>query len=99
MGLQGVPPGQGEPSQHVCSNKAWQAASLKLLHERPFAAMFLDSIDNPVFDPTGLEHINGVYYVVFNRQGLSSAPKGTLAESLKLAALRAWTYVTSEHHD
>lgn len=52
----------------VCKNKAWQAASLKLLHERPFAALFLESIDNTVFDPTGLEHIDNIYYVVFNRQ-------------------------------
>ena len=52
----------------VCKTKAWQAASLKLLHERPFAALFLESIDNTVFDPTGLEHINNIYYVVFNRQ-------------------------------
>lgn len=65
--LQVTYPGQQAPSQQVCSNKAWQAASLKLLHESPFAAMFPDSIDNTVFDPTGLEHINSVYYVVFSR--------------------------------
>lgn len=56
-------------SKPGCDNAAWQAASLKLLHERPFASLFLDSIDQTVFDPTGLEHVNNIYYVVFNRQG------------------------------
>ena len=56
-------------STPACNNLAWQAASLKLLHERPFASLFLESIDQTVFDPTGLEHVNNIYYVVFNRQG------------------------------
>ena len=54
-------------SKAACDNPAWQAASLKLLHERPFASLFLESIDQTVFDPTGLEHVNNIYYVVFNR--------------------------------
>ena len=55
-------------SKVVCDTPAWQAASLKLLHERPFASLFLESIDQTVFDPTGLEHINNIYYIVFNRR-------------------------------
>ena len=55
-------------SKGACDDQAWQAASLKLLHERPFASLFLDSIDHSIFDPTGLEHVNNTYYVVFNRQ-------------------------------
>lgn len=51
----------------VCSIPAWQAASLKLLHEKAFASLFLDSSWQTVFDPTGLEHVNNIYYVVFNR--------------------------------
>lgn len=54
-------------SEPICSNKAWQASSLRLLNERPFGSLFLDSIDQTVFDPTGLEHINNIYYIVFNR--------------------------------
>ncbi len=53
--------------QQLCSDKAWQASSLKLLQERPFASLFSQELNQTVFDPTGLEQINMNYYVVFKR--------------------------------
>lgn len=56
-----------DQAEQLCSDKDWQAASLKLLNERPFASLFSGEINQTVFDPTGLEQVNMNYYVVFNR--------------------------------
>lgn len=50
-----------------CNQPMWQASTLKLLQERPFASLFTDLGNQTFFDPTGLEHVNNIYYVVFNR--------------------------------
>ncbi len=56
-----------EQLQAFCNDPGWQASTLKLLQEQPFAALFKDLGKQTSFDPTGLEHVNNYYYVVFNR--------------------------------
>ena len=58
--------------QPLCNDRDWQASSLKLLQERPFASLFSDSFNMTSFDPTGLEQVNSNYYVVFNRSATLS---------------------------
>ena len=53
--------------QGLCQDEAWQASSLKLLQERPFASLFSAELNDTVFDPTGLEQVDKNYYVVFKR--------------------------------
>ncbi|BDA43497.1 hypothetical protein COCOBI_04-5090 [Coccomyxa sp. Obi] len=56
---------QQDQMQGLCEDEAWQASSLKLLQERPFASLFPAELNDTVFDPTGLEQVDKNYYVVF----------------------------------
>lgn len=51
----------------MCDEPVLQAATLKLLQERPFASLFPTLGNVTEFDPTGMEYVNHVYYLVFNR--------------------------------
>jgi hypothetical protein len=44
----------------------WRKASLKLLREVPFAALFRDLKGETKFEASGLAHVNNSYYVVFD---------------------------------
>ena len=52
----------------ICNEPVLQAATLRLLQERPFASLFPDLGNMSVFNPTGMEHVHNSYYVVFNRR-------------------------------
>ena len=51
----------------LCEELDWRKASLKLLREVPFAALFRDLKGETKFEASGLAHVNNSYFVVFDR--------------------------------
>jgi hypothetical protein len=95
------PAGAPQPSafampSSLCEDRAWQASSLRLLQERPFASLFSDSFNMTSFDPTGLEQIDSTYYVVFNGCGLLHHGFFTLA---MWYMLKEFLHVQQSAHD
>lgn len=54
----------------ICESKDWRKQSLKLIKEVPFAGLFSDLHGESKFEASGLVHVNGTYFVVFDRYTL-----------------------------
>lgn len=52
---------------NICEETDWRKASLKLLKEIPFAGVFRDLRGETKFEASGLDYVNGSYYVIFDR--------------------------------
>ena len=56
--------------ESICESKKWRKQSLKLIKEVPFAGLFSDLHGESKFEASGLVHVNGTYFVVFDRYTL-----------------------------
>ena len=74
----------------ICESKDWRKQSLKLIKEVPFAGLFSDLHGESKFEASGLVHVNGTYFVVFDRYTLLILSRNKLSALGLAGLLHAW---------